>query len=119
MAELFRQKDPRGIEVYSSEEQWNQHVLFQHEDMEENLNAVIQTVMAPDSIYESHDSEPPMDYREIYSKEVKTATYYPEHKFTRVVVSTLGAGAELITAYPGDSETQGTIGEAIYRAPEH
>jgi len=119
MAELFCQRDPRGVKVYASVEQWEQHVVFQHEDMEENLDAVIQTVAAPDSIYESHDSEPPMDYREIYNKEVKSATYYPEHKLTRVVVSTLGGGAEFITSYPGDSETQGTIGEAIYRAPKH
>jgi len=119
MPELFREKDPRGVKVYITKAQWERHVTFEHEEMGENLDAIIQTVIAPDSIYESHDSEPPMDYREIYNKEVKTATYYPEHRLTRVVVSTSGGGAEIITAYPGDTETQGTVGEAIYRAPEH
>ena len=118
MAELFRKKDPRGVEVYASEEQWEHHIVFQHEDMEDNLDAVVQTVLAPDSIYESHDSAPPMDYREVYNKEVKSASYYPRHKYTKVVVSTLGGGAEVITSYPGNSETQGTVGEAVYRAPE-
>ena len=82
-----------------------------------NLDAVADTVRNPDYIYESHASDPPLDYREVISKEVPYATYYSDKlRYTTVVASVLGGSAEIITAYPSKNPQGGTRGEPIFCA---
>lgn len=115
MANIVEGKDPRGVKVYCTENQWNSHVVLNHENMTGNEAAILATITSPLSIYESHDSDPPLDYREIYCKETPMATYYSiGMHYTKVVVSSLGGSAEIVTAYPAKKEEGGTIGEFKY-----
>lgn len=84
--------------------------------MQENISAVMETLQDPDYIYESHDSDPPLDYREVFSKKVTSATYYSKAPYTKVVVAIVGGSGEVITAYPAKNPFGGTKGEAIYSA---
>ena len=116
MPDIIKEKDPRGVVVSCSTKQWNEHVTFNHPVMQENMQAIISTIQSPDSIHESHDSDPPKDYREIYTKKVETATYYPKIPYTKVVTSCIGGSAEIVTAYPAPSKEGGRMPdkEAIY-----
>ena len=115
MSEIIREKDPRGVVVYCEESQWENHIVLNHALMSGNEKAVAETIAEPMTIFESHDSDPPMDYREIYCKETPSATYYSKGlRFTKVVVSTLGGSGEVVTAFPSKSSTGGSIGDAIY-----
>lgn len=117
MGSIFEAKDPRGIKIYCSESQWIQHIIppeTGHPIMKENIDAIIETLSSPDNIYESHDSEPPLEYREVYSKEVKDATYYNYTPYTKVIVTVLGGCGEVITAYNSKNPVAGVKGEAIY-----
>lgn len=85
--------------------------------MKDNIPAIIETVKNPDYIGESHDSEPPFDYREVYSKVVKSATYYDEDTpYTKVIVHISGGYGEIISAYDANNPTGGTKGDLIYSA---
>lgn len=115
MSEIIRQKDPRGVVVYCEESQWNNHIILNHPIMCGNESSVAETIEEPMTIYESHDSDPPMGYREIYCKETPSATYYSKGlRFTKVVVSTIGGSGEVVTAFPSKSAMGGSIGDAIY-----
>ncbi len=120
MSDFIEVKDPRGVKIYCTKSQWNQHIVSEetgHPMMADNVDAVVATISKPDYIYESHDSDPPLDYREVFSKRVESATYYSSSiPFTKVVVSVVGGSGEIITAYPARNATGGTIGEAIYCA---
>lgn len=116
MSDIFEVKDKRGIKIYCTQDQWNNHIICGHTIMQENLHAVVETLLDPDYIYESHDSNPPLDYREVFSKQVPGATYYPKVPYTKVIVSVGGGGGEVITAYPAKDPTGGTKGGAIYSA---
>ena len=118
MAKIFEAKDPRGFTVYCEESQWKQHIippLTGHPIMQNNLDAIIETITSPEVIYESHDSSPPLDSREVYCKKVKSSTYYSTTSpYTKVVVSICGGSGEVITAYPAKNVDGGTRGDAIY-----
>ena len=119
MSDILKVKDPRGVSVYCSENQWERHIINEltgQPIMKDNVEAIIDTIRSPDNIYESHDSDPPLDYREIYSKETKCATYYGYAPHTKVVLSVVGGGGEVVTAYPSKNPIAGTKGEAIYIA---
>lgn len=119
MSDFIEAKDPRGVRITCSKSQWENHIVTSptgHPIMGDNVNAIIETLTTPDYIFESHDSDPPLDYREVYSKETKEATYYSNLPYTKVVVVTIGGSGEIITAYPAKNPTGGTKGEAIYRA---
>ena len=117
MPNVISTKDPRGITVSCSCEQWEQHVSL-HSEIAVNMDAVIDTIADPDAIYESHDSKPVMDYREMYVKEVKSASYYPSLKYTKVITSSMGGSSELITAYAAKNKENGSMPgkEAVYIA---
>lgn len=118
MGDFIEARDPRGIKVFCSKSQWEHHIVNNdtgHPIMQDNIDAIIKTIQSPDFIFESHDSDPPLDYREVYSKEVASATYYDKIPYTVVVVSSLGGSAEVITTYPAKKPDGGTRGEAIYR----
>lgn len=116
MSNVVEAKDPRGITVYCTAEQWETHIVAPtgHPMMQDNIDAIVETIESPDYIFESHDSDPPMDYREIYSKATPRATYHRSIPCTIVVVSSIGGSAEIITAYPAKKPDGGTKGEAIY-----
>ncbi|MDE7011419.1 MAG: hypothetical protein K2O93_09400 [Oscillospiraceae bacterium] len=118
MSDFIEIKDKRGVKIFCSKSQWENHIVSEsgHPIMRDNIYAVEETLRAPDIIYESHDSDPPGDYREVFSKEVESATYHSKQPYTKVVVSVVGGSGEVITAYPAKNPRGGTQGEAIYRA---
>lgn len=119
MADIISEKDPRGIRVTCSERQWAEHIIAGHALMADNVESVANTIRDPDAIYESHDSDPPLDYREVYVKKEESATYYnSKAPYTKVVTSALGGAAEIITAFNAKSLFGGMIEgeEAIYIA---
>lgn len=118
MSNIFTVTDRRGIKIFCTQEQWNNHILCGHTMMRNNLPAIIETLKAPDYIYESHDSEPPLDYREILVKETPSATYFPNIPYTKVIVSMGGGWGEVITAFPAKNPKGGAKGEAIYSADD-
>lgn len=76
MSDFIEVKDPRGVKIYCTKSQWNQHIVSEetgHPMMADNVDAVVATISKPDYIYESHDSDPPLDYREVFSKRVESA----------------------------------------------
>lgn len=117
MPNIISSRDPRGITVSCTYDQWEQHVVL-HQEIAENIEAVVETIENPDAIYESHNSRPVMDYREMYVKEVKTASYYPKLKYTKVITSSMGSSAEIITAYSAKNMQNGSMPgkEAVYLA---
>lgn len=120
MSVYFEATDPRGIHVRCTKEQWINHIVDGHSMMEGNEDAIRKTISSPEFIYESHDSDPPMDYREVYSRREESASYYtPTVPYTKVVVSTLGNGGEVISAYPAKNATGGTKGEPVYEWTEN
>lgn len=119
MSDFIEARDPRGVKITCSKSQWENHIIASgtgHTIMKDNVKAIIETIEEPDYIFESHDSKPSLDYREVYSKETKGATYYSNAPYTKVVVVTIGGSGEIITAYPAKNPTGGTKGDAIYRA---
>ena len=110
MSDIIEEKDPRGVKIYCTQKQWENHIVADtgHPVMKENLLAVQETLRSPEYIYESHDSEPPLGYREVYSKKVPSASYYSTAPYTK-----------LITAYPAKNPTGGTKGEPIYENHEN
>jgi hypothetical protein len=121
MSRKFEVSDPRGVKVWCDDQTWEDHILrdSQHIEMRDNLNAVLETIQSPDVIYESHDSNPPRDYREVYVKETPIATYYNSDPYTKIITGNAGGSAEVITAYSARSITGGTIGDPIYRGEKH
>ena len=122
MSNIIEAKDPRGIKISCSKSQWENHIAADtgHPVMaaESNIRAIIETIEAPDYIYESHDSVPSLDYREVFSKKADCATYYSTMPYTKVVVNIVGGSGEIITAYPAKNPTGGTRGDAIYCAAD-
>ena len=116
MADIIEARDPHGIRITCSISQWNQHIALNHPIMERNKDAVRRTIEDPDYIFESHDSDPPLDERRIYTREDASASYFPKVPNTHVVVSICGGSGEVVTAYPSKTPTSGSAGEAIYSA---
>ena len=121
MSDIIEEKDPRGVKIYCTQKQWENHIVADtgHPVMKENLLAVQETLRSPEYIYESHDSEPPLGYREVYSKKVPSASYYSTAPYTKAIVNVIGGSGELITAYPAKNPTGGTKGEPIYENHEN
>lgn len=84
--------------------------------MKDNIPAIIETLKSPDYIWESKDSDPPSKYREVYSKDVDTATYHSKKPYTKVVIEINGGSGVIVTAFPAKDPKQGTKGEAILDA---
>lgn len=119
MPNFFEVNDKNGIKVYCTKEQWDSHIVLNHSIMSSNVDAVVETIREPDLVMTSHDTNPPLDERRIYTKESTVATYHPKVKYTHVVISICGGSAEVITAYPNNTKKSGCAeGEAIYVAEE-
>ena len=117
MGNIIEERDRNGIRITCSDSQWESHVALNHSIMGRNVDAVRETIVDPDYIFESLDSEPPLDDRRIYTKEVTTATYHPKIPYTHVVVSICGGTGEIITAYPAKNPRSGSSkGDALYVA---
>ena len=117
MGDFIEAKDPRGLKIYCTKAQWENHIvadLTGHPIMKENIPAILETLQNPDFTRESNDSNPPFDYREVYVKEVEFATYHSKSPFTKVVVSILGGSGEIVTAYNSGNQTGGMKGDDIY-----
>lgn len=117
MGNIIEERDRNGIRITCSDAQWISHIALNHSIMTKNVDAVRETIVDPDYIFESHDSEPPLDERRIYTKEVTTATYHTKIPHTHVVVSICGGTGEVITAYPAKNPRSGSSkGDALYVA---
>lgn len=115
MPNIIDVKDRNGIRITCSAAQWEEHIRPYHSIMDNNVAAVCETIVDPDYIFESHDSNPPLDNRRIYTKEVTTATYYPRTPNTHVIVSIAGGYGEIVTAYNTKNPRSGSAeGEALY-----
>ena len=86
MPNFFEVVDRSGIKVFCTKEQWDSHVALNHSIMVSNVDAIVETIREPELILPSHDTNHPLDERRIYTKESKSATYYPKLKYTHVVV---------------------------------
>ena len=99
----------KGLQVSCSEEQWKEHVVSTHSIMKNNIEAVKDTIIDPDSVYKTNK---PID-REVYFKLSALATYSTKF-YTKVVVEYKNDCGELVTAFPSRSETGG-IGDVVYK----
>ncbi len=117
MGNIIEVRDKSGITIRCSDFQWESHIVSNHGIMEHNLHAVKEAITDPDYIFESHDTNPPLDDRRIYSKEVVSATYHSKIPYTHVIVSVCGGYGEVVTAYPVKQRKSGTSGkEALFIA---
>lgn len=118
MVKIFEAKDPRGVKIYCEKSQWEQHIVTSptgHPVMLDNIAAIVETIESPEVIFESHDSSPPLDYREVFCKKAESSTYYGSSApYTKVIVSVCGGSGEVITAYPAKHAEGGKKGDAIY-----
>lgn len=101
MGEFFCVKDPRGISISCSTEQWYEHVVSRREFMRNNVQAVSETLMLPDLIYQ----DPKHPNREIYIKSGNMTTRsYGNDLYTHVIVQNVtNSSSELITAWPSET----------------
>lgn len=121
MDKVFEVVDPKGIRIYCEQSQWEMHIIDRadktgHPIMCDNIPAIEDTISAPEYIYESTDSVPPMDYRIVYIKASPRATYYEKTPYTKVVASVCGGSGEVVTAYNAKKVTGGWKGEPLYYA---
>lgn len=100
--------DTFGIKVTCSETQWNNHIIL-HKVMENNENAVIDTITTPDIVYQSSK----YNDRKVFFKKSSFATY-SDNLYTKVIVGyTLPNEGEIVTAFPVD-DIRGGISNVIY-----
>ncbi|MCM1127707.1 MAG: hypothetical protein NC429_14705 [Lachnospiraceae bacterium] len=103
-----------GCTVSCSKSQWDSHIVYEHAIMEDNCEAVKDTLKAPDSVYQSSQNAS----REIYFKASSLSTYKLK---TKVIVEyspgkkdpTTIVG-EVVTAFP-QKEEKGGIGDVVYK----
>ena len=107
--ELFSVTSYNGKQVTCSEEQWNNHIAFNHKIMKNNVEAVKNTIIEPDSVYESSQSPK----REVYFKKSLIPTYKDKF-FTKVIVEYKNNAGEVVTAFPQPTESGG-IGNVVYK----
>ncbi|MEP7291481.1 MAG: hypothetical protein ABI835_06840 [Chloroflexota bacterium] len=98
MANIFETKDPRGFKVVCSEEQWNDHILANHSDMEGLEQKVKEAIERPTmGIFEDARHS---DRKIYYRKQ-------PKKFYIKVVVAFEGDSGFVITAFPTDSGKSG------------
>ena len=107
--EKFVVNNFKGVQVSCSETQWTEHVVSAHPIMKNNIEAVKDTIIDPDSVYKTNK---PVN-REVYFKLSDLATYSTNF-YTKVVVEYKNDRGELVTAFPSRSETGG-IGDVVYK----
>lgn len=110
----FSVNNYNGCTVSCSKSHWDTHVLL-HQVMENNENAVKDTIKDPDAVYESKD----YPNREVYFKSSEFSSY--KGLLTKVVVeyspgikNPQNIVGELVTAFPSKEE-KGGIGNVVYR----
>lgn len=111
MSDIFTVSNYRGEMVSCSEERWNVHIFENHPIMKENMDAVKDTIVDPDAVYESNTNP----LREVSFKKSLHSSY---RCLTKVIVeygsyngTTFG---KVVTAFPKETETGG-IGDVVYR----
>ena len=108
---VFTVNNYRGEAVFCTKERWENHIVAGHPIMEENIEAVKDTISDPDSVYESSK----IPKREIMFKQSPHSTY---KGFTKAIVEYSSysgvVSGEVVTAFPKESE-RGGIGNVLYR----
>lgn len=104
----------RTVSMYTYE---RDHILEGHSSpMADNFTAIYDTIVAPDSVYESGE----FDNREVFFKNSEEATYYPK-LLTKVVVeynnTPMGSDGFVVTAFPTKKEG-GNVGVRVYPESE-
>lgn len=107
--ELFSVINYNGKQVKCSVEQWNNHIASSHQIMKNNVEAVKDTIVKPDIVYESNQNPK----REVYFKKSLIPTYKDKF-FTKVIVEYRNNAGEVVTAFPQPTESGG-IGNVVYR----
>lgn len=102
---LLEITDPRGISVILYEDTWEDHITFNHPEMEDKLHELAETVKDPDWIREGRVPET----EELYVK----ARTISNTEFSGTLASTRMEDGELVvvtTSYEGnDSEFKGKM----------
>lgn len=84
--------------------------IMEHEIMQDNFTAIYDTIVSPDSVYQSSESE----VREVFFKRSKEANYRAGLLTKAVVEYTMeGGDGYVVTAWPQPKETGG-IGDQLY-----
>lgn len=103
----------RPVSMYTYE---RDHILDGHSvPMADNFTAIYDTIVAPDSVYESGE----FDNREVFFKKTAKATYYP-NLLTKVIVeynTPTGSDGYVVTAFPAKKEG-GNVGVRVYPESE-
>ena len=103
-----------GRTVSCTVSQWEAHIVANHGIMSNNVDAVKDTIKAPDSVYTSDQN----DNREVYFKSSQYSTY---NLLTKVIVEYSQSKknpdnivGEVVTAFP-QKEEKGGIGDVVYK----
>lgn len=111
----FAVNNYNGCTVFCSNNQWDTHVVQNHQIMSNNERAVKDTLKDPDVVYESKEYPD----REVYFKSSSYSTY--SGLLTKVIVeyspgikNPQNIVGELVTAFPTPDE-KGGIGDVVYR----
>ena len=112
---LFAINNYKGCTVSCSKTQWNSHIITEHAVMNQNEDAVKDTLKNPDSVYKSSQNS----NREVYFKTSIHSTYYPLK--TKVIVEYSQSKrnpetivGEVVTSFP-QKEEKGGIGDVVYK----
>lgn len=101
-------ESPIGYKVCVSRNTWENHIITGHKTMENNLEAVIDTIKNPDAIFSSEEWP---DKRHVYFSTSKSATY--KNLYTKVVVNTpdeYNEYGEVVSAWPQKDMSGGIEG---------
>jgi hypothetical protein len=105
---LFVVKSPLGHDVCCSENNWHNHIARNHAIMCNNLEAVKNTIVDPDAIYQSEE----WPNRNVYFGKSNIATY-KDSFYTKVIVASPneynGMGS-IVSAWP-QKDISGNIDE--------
>ena len=101
-----------GVPIACSKTVWDEHVIIHHGIMENNVEAVKDTIKDPDTVYQSEENE----NRKVY---FKNSTYSSYDLLTKVIVedSETKAGnpkGEVVTTFPTKTE-KGGIADVVYK----
>ena len=109
MGEYISAIDIFGKTVTCSEDQWNNHIVNGHTIMENNKDAVIDTISSPDFVFESSYNS----NRMIFIKNSCSSTYYNSLLTKVIVQSNNDKEGEIVTAFP-IKKIKGGIGNVVY-----
>lgn len=100
---MFTTTDPLNRKIICTSDTWNNHIVKGHVIMQNNINAVKETIEKPEVIYKSNQSP----VRNVYFSKVPSSTF--PKLYTKVVVEIDEASntGEVVSAWPQKSISGG------------